>query len=116
MDIQKPTKDFIEILKNFKAWSDSRNVTVLFSFPNIAISKEYYGAQYQQSFLDIVKSVEKMGIGILGSPYDAMVDEKYLFDTGYHLTQEGIRVRTEKLIDVLKKYNNKLTKKNNLDQ
>ena len=55
--------------------------------------------------------IEEIGITVVGTPQDAMREPKYLFDTEYHLIPEGIRLRTEKFISLLR---GKLSAKNRI--
>ena len=46
----------------------------------------------------IVKSLKRSKIGVLGRPQDYYLDRGYFFDTKNHLNEEGRVIRTKQLV------------------
>ncbi|MCL2610007.1 MAG: hypothetical protein FWD94_08910, partial [Treponema sp.] len=57
--------------------------------------------------VDSIKKVEeefiKQGFTILGTPERYRMDTSLMFDSAYHLNRQGVTLRTELLIEDLKK-------------
>lgn len=52
----------------------------------------------QRNSEEIVRHLEKAGIGALGRPRDYLLDRVYFFDSEYHLNEEGRAIHTQQLL------------------
>jgi hypothetical protein len=90
----------IEILNNFNQFAQAKNVKVYFMFPNYPKS-EYLNNKdaIELHYSDLLKH---LNIPLISRPQDFVFDDSMFFDTIYHLNKEGRRIRTEKIIAILK--------------
>lgn len=99
---QAPIKSFIREIKAFRDYCRANNIILLFAFPNIPYFDIYKNDAYKKEFEDLLAALKDLGIPILGTPMDAMLESHYIFDTTDHLIPLGIKKRTEKFIELLK--------------
>jgi hypothetical protein len=85
-------------IKEFVAWCNEHNVTVLASYPSIVYFKEYDEHNYEKKFKLVQDFYDELGVAQLGRPEDFFYDASLFFDTSYHLTSQGMKQRTEFII------------------
>jgi hypothetical protein len=99
------TPESLTLLKDFQAWCHQRSIQLYLTFPNVPYFQEYAQPKMQKSMDHFRETLKQNGFEVIGHPQDAMVDPLLMFDTGYHLTPEGIKKRTMRLIELLKEMN-----------
>lgn len=94
----------MNIIRDFTHWCRENNITVLATWPN-TIKFEVYRGQGQQAFFQSIKQFyQKLGVPLLGKPEDFMYEKSLLYDTSYHLNDQGVKQRTQQTIKLLKPY------------
>lgn len=96
--------DAFQDIRNFRAWAARKQIRVLATYPNTLLKKDYENPDWRAFFEKLAAFYQAAGIPVLGSPQDAMYDISLFFDTPNHLTDRGVRIRTERLITMLKPY------------
>ncbi len=84
----------------------SKNIDVYYVFPN------YIKSEYEKNE-KAIKQLEDdllndLMIEIISTPEDFIFDDNLFFDSIYHLNKKGREIRTDKLIEVIKKNKNAL--------
>lgn len=93
--------DGIEILNDFYKYAQTKNVNVFFAFPNFA-SSEY--KKNQMAINKLYDDIQKnLLIEVINTPEDLVLNDSLFYDTIYHLNSEGRELRTNKLIESIKK-------------
>lgn len=89
----------VEYLATFIEEQNRRGVTVIFVFP--CVMKTYYHAN--QEIISKIAIELKRRIPQIRSmtPEEFVYDDRYFFDTEYHLNAEGRKRRTENIIELL---------------
>ncbi len=91
----------IFLLNKFKLYARKRQAKVFFIYPNYSL-REYKINKKQ--IISLKKELEEnLLIEIIGSPENYVFPDNYFFDTNYHLMEEGRKIRTDKVIEDLKK-------------
>lgn len=88
-------------IAEFINWCHQHRVKVLATWPNTIRYSEYQQPQYQEFFASIKAFYQKQNVSLIGNPEDYMYDKSMFFDSAYHLNQDGVKVRTEQLIEAL---------------
>ena len=100
LNIKKYNYNIMKELKNFQEAMNKKGAVLYVSYP------PYQDISFDLS-VDSIKKVEeefiKQGFTILGTPERYRMDSSLLFDTPYHLNREGVVLRTELLIEDLRK-------------
>jgi len=90
-------------LIKFSRWCRDNGIRFYFQYPNMMKIDE----SDKKDFTDFQQRLEKIltanDIEILGTADDSFFGPKYLFDTTHHLNQEGMHIRTQKIIKALQK-------------
>lgn len=95
---------FIDDLENIINSYESENIRVLLTFP--PISKEYYLNNRESIYL-IYNNLSLINkINIISNPYHFVFENEFFFDTHYHLSFEGSKIRTMRLIEDLSNFIN----------
>ena len=94
---------------DFEKWCQQNEVQMFLTWPSTIYFKEYNQPKYKKYFDDLQNYFGSNGIKTLGAPHDFLFDLRYFYDTNYHLNQEGMKIRTQKLGDLL--YNHPKFKK-----
>lgn len=94
--------EVISLLNKFNLYATGRGAKVYFSFPSYDIS--YYKANEEQILSFYTQLKKNLTFDIVNSPEHSTFSEEYVYDSEYHLTGEGRKIRTYKLINDLKKY------------
>ncbi len=90
-------------IKDFVQWCREKGVKVLATWPN-QIWFDEYATTRQAEWRSIKELYASIGVPLLGEQKDFKLDKFLFFDTHYHLNNEGVRVRTGKLMEFLKPY------------
>ena len=96
------TADAQEELTSFIDYCHTNNITVYAAWPNcLWKEKEFTGKD-----LDGIHAIEKFyhdhNVEILGNYTDCLYDAELFYDSEYHLNEEGKRIHTDYLINLLK--------------
>jgi hypothetical protein len=89
-------EDFIYDLSLIIGTLESKGINVYMSFP--PITNEYYFLNKEKIELLNYELIRNK-LPIISNPSDFVFDEKYFYDTHYHMTKEGAILRTVQLIE-----------------
>ena len=89
------------LIKEFSRWAKEKGVIVYVSYANRVYLKEYEREEYARYFENLKRYFIRNDIAVLGTPYDFFYPVDLFYGTQYHLSQRGITLRTEKLIQML---------------
>jgi hypothetical protein len=89
----------IQDLNAFKQWCDQHDVVVVYSFP--VVPDEYF-KQNRGVIDEIQRAVGGLSFSAIDSPVEMTLPIEDFFDTPYHLTEQGTKLRTERLLRELK--------------
>lgn len=93
--------EFFDYVNRYNRFVKSRGAVLYFSFSPInskAIAGDY---EKLEGFYDML--TESLDCELLGKPYDFIYDQKYFYDTNFHLNDAGAVKHSVTLIDLLKK-------------
>jgi hypothetical protein len=90
-----------ERIARFHKWCEARDVRLVATFPPTISFPEYFGKRGGRTANMIVKRYQALGIEVAGTPADFLLDREFFYDTIYHLTEEGMRAHTARLIEKL---------------
>jgi len=95
-------KDNLKLAKDLT----NKGITVIFTWPSVS-GKDCYGSKYKKDFdlfiIKIKKLLKENGFRTIGSPYDSRFKKRYMLNTFFHLIPEARDVRTQRLINEIKK-------------
>jgi hypothetical protein len=91
-----------ETIAAFRKWAETNHVRVLATFPNMCDHEEYREPASKKSIQTIKEFYASLNVPIVGDYTNALLPADSFFDTMYHLTDDGTRVRTQTLIPFLK--------------
>lgn len=91
------------VLTEFHQWCKDRGIKLYLTFPNTAYFKDYELPEINKEIDSFIGVLTQRGLAVIGRPQDAMVAKELMFDTNYHLIKEGIKLRTGRLINLMKK-------------
>lgn len=95
----------LKSIREFAQWCRAHNIQLLATWPNTLWFKEYEQPDYQKFFQAIEDFYKSIGVTVLGNYRDAMYDRSLMYDTlKYHLTDRGVKIRTQHLIELLTPY------------
>ncbi|MBT4521780.1 MAG: hypothetical protein HOC23_17415 [Halieaceae bacterium] len=90
----------LERLAAFVTWARRNNVQVVAAYPSHLSS-----ATVKPPAADMLASIEAfwrgLGVPVLGQPQNSYYKPRHVFDTAYHLTNEGRKIHTQQFIDLL---------------
>lgn len=89
-------------LSEFRNWCEEHQVTLYYTYPNMMYFKEYEDEKYRAYFAFLDEYMKEHRIEVLLNQYDSFFDESLMYDTYYHLNDEGMTLRTQRLIAELK--------------
>lgn len=99
----RPWNEEIQLLNEFYQFCQKKKVAVVFMFPAYAESEFNRNSE---SILRLYENLQKsLQIPIAGTPQDFVFNDSLFFDSIYHLNRFGRDLRTEKVIELLKKQN-----------
>lgn len=99
--VYQETSELI-LLKEFKQWCDERGVILFVTYESVLYLKHFDKPRWQKYFSFLENYYRQNHITTLGKPQDFLYSEKYMYDTPHHLNQQGMSLRTEKIIKELK--------------
>ncbi|MDD3264070.1 MAG: hypothetical protein PHT94_04230 [Candidatus Nanoarchaeia archaeon] len=89
---------------DFIKWTKDNNVTLIATYPSILCYDFYYYEPYVSSFKAVEEYYKKYDLDVIGTPYDfCYYDINLFYNTDYHLNDKGRTIRTQFMIDELKK-------------
>jgi hypothetical protein len=89
----------IQDLNEFRQWCDQHGVVVVYSFP---VVPDAYFKQNRNAIDEIQSAVGGLSFAAIDSPAEMTLPIEDFFDTPYHLTEQGTKQRTERLLRGLK--------------
>lgn len=92
----------IELLNEFYEYAKKKDIAVYFTFVNYPISEYEKNKQVLLKYENDIKN--NLKITVLNDIESFSFNDSLFFDTIYHLNKKGRRIRTIKLIEVLKKH------------
>ena len=87
-----------ENVREFVGWARANDVKVFATYPNILNHPIYDGAAAQGGLQRIRNAYAELEVPMIGSFEESLMPPSAFLDTFYHLTREGARERTERLI------------------
>lgn len=84
----------------FVSWARAHRVGVFATWPSTLYYPEY---EHVAVFAQIGNFYRSLGVEVVGAPKDAMFALPLMGDTIYHLNREGMRIRTQRLVQALRK-------------
>jgi hypothetical protein len=90
-----------EFLKKFRKDVESKGGSLLLLAP--AIERESF-ERLEEIMPEIDKSLREAGLSFHSVPRTYVFEKDYFFNTYYHLNKRGVDLRTEKVVNDLKKY------------
>lgn len=103
LDPSIPSDDFIEYLNRFVKFAESKGATVYFDFPPMnRLGVVQYGDSdaIYEFYMYLTKSFDCEIIGDINS---YILDERYFYDSNYHLNDSGVLIRTALLAEDIKR-------------
>lgn len=88
-------------LADFARWCRANGVTLLASFPSTLYFPEYETSDVQAVLEEIFLYYQRLEVPVLGSPEMFMYPAALMYDTQYHLTDEGMVQNTQKVIGLV---------------
>lgn len=86
-------------LEEFMKWANSNHVKIIFIPSTQMKDNSYFTNSKEKIFYEnIAKEVRKRGWNYLGNPYNYMYKSSFYFNTNFHLTEQGRKIRTEQII------------------
>ena len=89
---------------NFLKWCQQNNVKVIATWPNTIWFDVYQQRSKQEFFQSLENFYQVNKVPVLGKPKDFMYDKSLFSDTVYHMNSQGMRKRTQQLINLLQPY------------
>lgn len=93
--------DSFRLIKEFKTWCDNHNITLMITFPNILDHPDLHSTKHENYYEWMLSYYKKLDMPILGRPQDFFYQPELIYDTFYHLNQEGMTIRTQQMIELL---------------
>jgi len=97
----KITDDVDDIFSEFVNFCIRNKVSVILSWPNVAFQDDHAHPLVKKKLEEIHKFWKDLGVVPLGRPENYMFNKSDLYDTVYHLNQQGARKCTKLLADDL---------------
>jgi hypothetical protein len=88
----------------FLKWCQERDILVLATWPNTIWFDAYESQKTEHFFKTIIQFYQNLGVPVLGLPQDFMYEKDLFYDSIYHLNNEGIEIRTQQTLTLLKRY------------
>jgi hypothetical protein len=87
-----------EKITDFLRWCRGNGIYVVSAFPAFLDHPTYHTASASKFFSDIKEFYLSLGVPTLGSPSDYFFSKDMFFDTGYHMTAEGAKLMTDRML------------------
>jgi hypothetical protein len=94
--------DHYGIIRDFISWCQQKQVKVFPLYPVFHKNNEFYQEEYKMFFNEIKKYYKKIGVPILGNPYEAALPHNLMFNGRYHPNDNGRKLRTEQVIHLIR--------------
>lgn len=94
----------VQTIESFVDWCNENDVKVLATWPNTIWFDQYSEPTNQALFRDIESLYSRLNVPMLGQFSDFMFARSMFYDTGYHLHDRGVAVRTELLAQQLEPF------------
>lgn len=88
-------------LQKFKDEVEQKKATLFIGFPGIQLAS-YNNSKDQ--ITEVASELKEKGFPLLGTPERYVMPESLVFDTAYHLTEDGMEYRTRLIIEDLEPY------------
>lgn len=98
----QPSAASVRILTKFINWCRKEGVYVYAAYPVLCYHQSFNSVETAAALYNIETMWKKLGIPILGNPYDSIYDEGLFFDTVYHLNNIGAQLNTGRWINIIK--------------
>lgn len=85
-------------ISEFNDYCKSRGATMIFVYP--AYAHSLY-SENQKQILNLNSRILALRIKVISQPIDFVFPDNMFIDSGYHLGREGVKPRTEKLIELI---------------
>ena len=86
-------------LEEFVSWCSARSVKVVFMPSTLMWDRSYKEDSKEHAFYShLPQEVRKRGWEYVGDPYEYMYDNRFYFNTKYHLINSGRAIRTKQMI------------------
>lgn len=101
----KPLKEYLGIkpIINFNKYCQKNGIEFYMTFPNIMYSEKLYQQKYLNFYEELILFYKNNNIKYIDYPTNTIFDKSLFYDSQYHLNQNGMDIRTKKLIDIIKK-------------
>jgi hypothetical protein len=96
--IPKGAKAVLEFL----AWARENQVRVFATYPNLAKNHKYTSEERERVTHQIKEIYLNFNVQPISSPEDSMFDQSLFYNTNYHMLIEGVAIRSNKIIKILK--------------
>ena len=96
----------IQTIESFVEWCANHQVKVLATWPNTIWFEKYSQPDNQALFRDIEALYDRLAVPMLGEFSDFMFARSMFYDTGYHLHDRGVEIRTQLLTQHLEPFIN----------
>jgi hypothetical protein len=98
----KSSHEAWERLRRFQSECRRRGIRVFLSWPALPAQFGRNEPAVRRYLKAIQTEAARLGLPALGDPADYLLDQRYFFNTIYHLNQEGRAVRTARVLDRLR--------------
>ncbi|MBF0102654.1 MAG: hypothetical protein HQK77_17265 [Desulfobacterales bacterium] len=108
----KENSNGVQAIRQFIQWAKENNIYVIATWPNLAYKDLYQQQDVKDNLHKVNLFYQQFNVPIVFTPYEAMFSEELFYDTSYHLTQKGVNIRTQLLIEPLRNVIHHNRKKN----
>lgn len=96
-----PTYNMTQVVQ-FAQWCKYHRIRFILGFSNTLDFPQYHGdSNFEAYSRRMLQYFASRQVEVLGTPTDALMPRQYFFDTIYHLTQEGVQLRTQRMLPAL---------------
>lgn len=95
----------LKLLSDFNKWCKNNGIIMYITYPSLLYSPEYYTNSYKDYFDNLNEFLKNNNIRTLGTPYDFIYPDRYFYDAKYHLNSDGMTLRTNRLIQLMRDNN-----------
>jgi hypothetical protein len=88
----------------FCEWARANQIRVLATYPNLVDRPEYHLPAARKNAKTIRDFFSSIKVPVIGNYTDSLLPVDQFFDTGYHLTEEAVLARTNRLVPELRLY------------
>jgi hypothetical protein len=95
----------LALIREFSRWCKARGIRCYVTYANSVYLEDYGDERYHTYFEALQNYFTKNDISVIGKPYDFFFPLRLFHDTRYHLNQDGITLRTEQFIAMMREMN-----------